>query len=75
MNNQRPATNRYEEIIGDINYYRYSYLDVDGMTGGYFIRFLPYNKGYAEHPYWLMEKIEFIRNCLNYARSKMIKRK
>ncbi|WP_394290188.1 hypothetical protein [Fusobacterium necrophorum] len=32
---------------------------------GFSIAFLPLSKGYDEHPYWLMKKLEFILRMVN----------
>lgn len=29
--------------------------------GNCFIQYLPLNKAYGEHPFWMIEKLEFIR--------------
>lgn len=29
------------------------------------IKFLPLNKGYGEHPYWLIEKMNYILGIIN----------
>lgn len=32
---------------------------------GFSIAFLPLSRGYDEHPYWLMKKLEFILRIVN----------
>lgn len=58
----------YQVLIIDIsNYMRY--FRFDGMSGIYELRFLPFSKGIDEHPYWLIEKINFILNMINKIKS------
>lgn len=47
------------------------YLKVDSMTGYFEIRFLPLGEGlgYDNHPYYIIEELELIKNCLNEAKS------
>jgi hypothetical protein len=45
------------------------YFRFDGMSGIYELRFLPFSKGIDEHPYWLIEKINFILNMINRVKS------
>lgn len=58
-----PATDKYSAIIADIHRYM-SYIDKKYMTG-FSINFLPLSKGYDEHPYWLIKKLEFILKMVN----------
>ena len=37
------------------------------MSGRYILTFLPFSKSYDEHPYWLIEKLEFIEEVINKA--------
>ena len=58
---------RLNRIISDISRYM-NYLGMIslGMAGGqYEIKFLPYSKSYDEHPFWLINKLEYIKNMLN----------
>ncbi|WP_169305376.1 hypothetical protein [Sebaldella termitidis] len=43
------------------------YFRFDGMSGRYILTFLPFSKSYDEHPYWLIEKLEFIEEVINKA--------
>ena len=45
------------------------YLKVDSMTGYFEIRFLPLGEllGYDNHPFYIIEDLELIKNCLNEA--------
>lgn len=45
------------------------YFGVDGMNGIYHLKFLPFSKGIDEHPYWLINKIEFLLNLINKIRN------
>ena len=63
---------RLNRIISDISRYM-NYLGMIslgmislGMAGGqYEIKFLPYSKSYDEHPFWLINKLEYIKNMVN----------
>ena len=47
-----------------------------GLGGGqYALKFLPLSHSYDEHPFWLMNKIEFIKNIMNKALSAKCKKK
>ena len=46
-----------------------------GMAGGqYEIKFLPYSKSYDEHPFWLINKLEYIKNMVNKGLSEIKKK-
>ena len=47
----------------DISRYN-RYLRSEGFSGYPVIAFLPYNKGYDEHPYWFIDKLEFIQSLI-----------
>lgn len=47
----------------DISRYN-RYLRSDGFSRYPIIAFLPYSKGYDEHPYWLIDKLEFIQSII-----------
>lgn len=60
----RTANNKYIPFINDIHRY-FRYYGGDSFNGRVFIRFLPYSKGYDEHPYWLIKKLETILEIVN----------
>jgi hypothetical protein len=37
------------------------------MSGRYVLTFFPFSKSYDEHPYWLIDKLEFIEEVINKA--------
>lgn len=50
---------RYEAVLLDLQKYR-RYIGSD-FFGNIIISFLPLGKGYGEHPFWLINKLEFIK--------------
>ena len=66
MNGQQTPDRSLQEVILDINNYL-RYFRFDAMSGRYTLTFLPFSKSYDEHPYWLMEKLEFIGEIINKA--------
>lgn len=37
----------------------------DNINGVFKMHFLPFNKGYDEHPYWQIMKLEIILDVIN----------
>lgn len=64
INGTKTPHKHYQILITDISNYM-KYYGFDGMSGMYELRYLPFAKGIDEHPYWLMEKIQFILNLVN----------
>ena len=65
---------KYQKIINDIHRYN-MYFETKGMDSSYYyIHRLPLNLGYDDHPYWLIEKINFILRVTNKIYSEMRKR-
>ena len=58
---------KYMNYLGIVSY---------GMSGHcYEIKFLPLSKSYDDHPYWLIEKLEFIKEKVNTAMSEAANKK
>ena len=64
---QKTPDTKLLKIMRDISKYM-NYLGIVsyGMSGHcYEIKFLPLSKSYDDHPYWLIEKLEFIKEKVN----------
>lgn len=73
LNGTRTPHEHYRILIRDISSYM-RYFGFDGMSGIYDLKFLPFSKGIDEHPYWLIEKIQFILTIVNKVKTEKRKR-
>ena len=65
---------KYQKIINDIHRYN-MYFETKGMDGSYYyIHRLPLTLGYDEHPYGLIDKMNFILRVTNKTYSEIRKR-
>ncbi len=74
---QKTPDTKLLKIMRDISKYM-NYLGIVsyGMSGHcYEIKFLPLSKSYDDHPYWLIEKLEFIKEKVNTAMSEAANKK
>ena len=74
---QKTPDTKLLKIMRDISKYM-NYLGIVsyGRSGQcYEIKFWPLSKSYDDHPYWLIEKLEFIKEKVNTAMSEAANKK
>lgn len=64
VRNLKTENRELQEVITDI-YFTTRYFEVLPLSSMYVLSRLPLLKGYGEHPYWLIEKLEFILSIFN----------